>query len=286
MHPPAILLFYTVKWSPVTTLPESHPGDCRAQSGERKKGTAMSRVLEGKTALVTGGAHRIGRAIVLAMATHGANVVIHYNSSAADAESTAADARAQGVDAWTICADLSDARQAEGLVPAAHDFKGGIDILINNAAVFPRSTLESLTPESLGETVAVNAIAPLIITRAFARLAGEGTVVNILDSRIRRTDTGHVSYQLSKNMLASLTRLMALEYAPHIRVNGVAPGLIMPPPGQDGSYLRERLSKNILHRSGTVEDVADAVLFLVTGKFITGETVFVDGGENIRKERE
>jgi len=247
--------------------------------------TVKHQTLEGKTALVTGGARRIGRAIVLRLASSGVNVAVHYNTSEEAAEKTVAETLDRGVRAWKIRADLADESQAEDLISAVLDRTGRLDFLINNASVFTPSTLETITAGNLIRTLAVNAFAPLVLVRTFARGVNGGAVVNILDSRIRCVDTDHVAYQLSKDMLSSLTRLMAAEYAPRVRVNGIAPGLILSPAGKDGSHIKERLSKNILHRTGSPEDVAEAVIFLLSNPFVTGEIIFMDGGENVRRDR-
>ncbi len=233
--------------------------------------------LAGKTALVTGAAKRIGRAVSLALASSGVNVVIHYSRSSHDAETLAADLGRLGVQATPLQADLAEPEEAEALVGRA----GRIDLLVNNASVFEADTLETATLDRLVHAVKINAWAPFVLTRAFARQLGRGKVVNLLDTRVAGLDLAHAGYLLSKQMLAVITRMAAVAFAPGVTVNAVAPGLILPPPGQDEAYLA-RLARGLpLRRHGGPEDVARAVLFLLESDFITGQVVFVDGGRHL-----
>jgi hypothetical protein len=238
--------------------------------------------LANRTALVTGAGARIGRATALALAARGANVVVHYLTSRRGAEATAAQIRRLGRRAWTIRADLGDARQAEKLFGRAQKLAGPIDILINSAAVFPKSRLRDVTAAELAADVQVNAMAPLQLARAFAAQGRRGDVINFLDCRIGSQASAHVAYLLSKQMLHGLTRMMALEFAPRIRVNAIAPGLILPPPGADSRYFKRLAKTNPLGTHGDVGDVTEAVLFLLRSRFVTGQVIFVDGGRHLR----
>ena len=243
---------------------------------------SQSRDIQGKTALVTGGAQRIGRAIALRLAEAGINVVIHYNTSEREAEEVAAEARSCGVSAWTVKADLSVISDIENLFPALGESTDSIDFLINNASIFPESSLMSLEAHEFFNTITVNTIAPLILSRAFVRQTDKGGIIHVLDNRVNRIDTHHVSYHLSKKMLHSLTEIMALEYAPGITVNGVAPGLILSPVDKDASYLEKQAPKTLLNRQDCLANVPEAVLFLLSQTFVTGEVLSVDGGQNIK----
>ncbi len=238
--------------------------------------------MAGKTALVTGAAKRIGRATALAMAAAGVNVAIHYHRSAAAAEELAGAVRALGPRAWTLSADLADANSAETLFAQAVEAAGPIDILINNASISPGDDLLSLTPEALQTNVQIHAWAPLVLSRQLAAQGRDGAIVNFLDARIVDHDSKHVAYHLSKRMLFSLTRMMALEFAPAVRVNAVAPGLILPPEGEDERYLERLASTNPLERYGSLEAITGAVMFLLRSEFITGQVLFVDGGRHLR----
>ena len=210
-------------------------------------------------------------------------MVIHYNRSEQSAEDLAGRIRSLGRQAWVIPGDLSDPQATQRLYDLACDQAGrAADILVNNASIFPPSKVLDFTPQELAQNVQVNAMAPLQLARAMARRAESGDVINLLDARVVDYDAAHAAYHLSKRMAYSLTRMLAMELAPAIRVNAVAPGLILPPPGQDESYLARLAHTNPLGRSGSPEEVARAVVFLVSSEFVTGQVIFVDGGRHMK----
>ncbi len=241
--------------------------------------------LTNHTALVTGAAKRLGRAISLALGREGANVVLHYRSSHEEAEALAGELEAMGVHAWTVQADFADPAQTESLVARAGELAGPLDLLVNSASDFPPSTMAEVRWEDLQQQLAVTAWAPFELCRSFARQAAAGSIVNLLDSRVTASDFSHVAYLWAKQLLAHMTSHLALTYAPGITVNGVAPGLILPPPGQDDSYLEALVHTVPLRRHGAPEDIAAAAVFLLKSPFITGEVIFVDGGRHL-EERE
>jgi pteridine reductase len=237
--------------------------------------------LEHKTALVTGAARRIGRALALGLADAGVNVVVHYLRSAGEGEKLCAELQARGVKAWPLTADLADGNAIPSLVARAREVAGPVDVLINNASIFETDTIEGVSYEALERHLRINAWAPLVLSREFARHADGGHIINLLDTKLGSGDPSHVSYLLSKHLLAALTRMLALEFAPRIAVNAVAPGLILPPPDQDMDYL-ERLSRSVpLQRFGSPEDVVQAALFLLRSEFVTGQVIHVDGGAHL-----
>jgi NAD(P)-dependent dehydrogenase (short-subunit alcohol dehydrogenase family) len=238
--------------------------------------------LSGKVALVTGGAKRLGRACALALAREGVGVVVHYRSSKEEADVTAAAIRALGVSAWIVQGDQGDPDGAAGVFRDTVDQAGPIDFLVNNASIFPESRLGDFTLDDLMDNVRVNAFGPLVLARAFAAQQRPGAIVNFLDSRIADYDKIHAAYQLSKRMFFTMTRMMALEFAPRVRVNAVAPGLVLPPEGRDESYLRDLAHTNPLNAHGDENDVADAVMYLLRAKFVTGQILYVDGGRHMR----
>lgn len=238
--------------------------------------------LSSKTALITGGAKRIGKAIAYALASKGINIVIHYKSSEREAENVAKEIENFGVKAWIIQADLSISHEAENLIPNIRRETGDIHILINNASIFDKSKLINFSTQVLMENIRINALAPLLISRSFAEQKIEGNIINFLDTKIIEYDKEHTAYHLSKLMLFSMTKMMALEFAPLIRVNAIAPGLILPPPGQDISYLEKLSVTNPLKKVGSPDDITNAVLFLLSSDFITGQVVFVDGGYHLK----
>jgi len=239
-------------------------------------------VLAGKTALVTGAAKRLGMHCALALADRGANVVVHYGASASEAEVLCADLADRGVKAWSLQADLQDAAEAEALFDQALRLAGPVHILVNNASIFEPGGLSEVSLEEVSRNTVVNAWAPFVLARAFARQGLEGRIVNLLDTRVAGYDFSHVGYILSKHVLAVLTRMTALEYAPLVTVNAVAPGLILPPPGRDATYLEALAGTVPLQRHGGAEDIVRAMLFLIESPFITGQTVFVDGGAHLK----
>jgi pteridine reductase len=235
------------------------------------------------TALVTGGGRRLGRAIALGLARAGAAVVIHYGQSAAEADAVAAEARTLSGRAATVQADLAQPDQADTLIARAAQAAGtNITILVNCASIFPADTVRDMTTASLQQNVQVNAMAPLVLARSLAAQPAATDVVNLLDARIVDYDRLHAAYHLSKRMLFTITRMLALELAPAVKVNAVAPGLILPPPGADESFLTQQAHTNPLNRHGSAEDIVAAVMFLLASPFITGQVIFVDGGRHMK----
>ncbi len=239
-------------------------------------------VLAGKTALVTGAGRRLGRAVTLALARAGANVVLHYRCSAAEAEATAAEAHLLGASTWLLQADLSTPSAAADLVEKAAAEAGRLDLLVNNASIFHECGFADSTSEAVLENVNMNALAPMYAARAFAAQQRPGAIVNMIDAMTADYDRKHVPYHLAKRMLLTLTSIMAVEFAPLVRVNAVAPGLILPPEGEDTAYLEALKHSNPLNRYGSEDGVTDAVLYLLRAEFVTGQTLYVDGGRHLR----
>ena len=232
----------------------------------------------GKIGLVTGAARRIGRGIALGLARQGADLVLHYRSSVSEAQLAAEEIRAAGRRCWVLAADLAQEDQAAALVPRAAEAAGGLDILVNSASTFGPSTVLDFPARELEAQVRVNALAPLLLSRAFAKLQRPGTILNLLDARVTGYDPGHAAYHLSKRMSHALTRMLALELAPRIRVNAVAPGPVLPPAGRGEAYMRDKAREVPLRRTGDLEGLVEAVLFLLGSEFMTGQVLFYDGG--------
>jgi hypothetical protein len=238
--------------------------------------------LKNKITLVTGASVRIGRAISLALAAEGMHLVIHYNHSAAAAENLAREIkRKHRVRTWLLQADFADGVDCDDVIDDTLELAGRLDVLVNNASIFPPSTLQDLSWPQLETTLFVNAWTPLKLSRSFARRAKAGDIVNLLDARVRAYDPKHAAYWLSKKMLSDITALTALEFAPRVRVNAVAPGLILPPAGQTMAYLKKLRHTNPLQAYGNPQDVAAAVIFLLRSEYVTGQTVFIDGGRHL-----
>lgn len=238
--------------------------------------------LKGRTALVTGASRRLGKATALALARRGMNIVVHYHRSEHHASKLVRELKSMGVESHGIEADLSAEIPTKTLISRAFDTAGSIDVLINNASIFPSSHLLSFSYEALQENVHINAFAPIQLSREFARHGKTGVVINFLDSRMNDYDKEHAAYHLSKRMLFSATRMLALELAPKIRVNAVAPGLILPPPGEDDTYLKQKQHTLPLEMHGHPTHIAETVIFLISNDFVTGEVIYVDGGRHMR----
>ena len=240
----------------------------------------------GMRALVTGGSKRLGRETALALGRAGTRLVIHYNSSAQPAEALCEELRDLGSEGVPLQADLSDPEASEGLFDASWDAFGGLDILVNNASIFPSGRLNDMGLEDLHQNLHVNAWAPFVLTRAFWRrirgTEGRGAVVNLLDTRLIGGDLAHSAYHFSKATLAEMTTLSALEFAPELQVNGVAPGAVMPPEDFGDDYLDQLTVDLPLKRRGYPKDISDATLYLLGASFVTGQVIFVDGGRHIR----
>ncbi len=238
--------------------------------------------LSSKKALVTGGAKRIGRAICKELAEAGCHVVVHYSTSEADARELAeALDRRHAIDTGLVQCDLHDVEATEQLIDAASDAIGGpIDLLVNNASSFPPQRWENATYADLDAMMRIHAWAPFALGRALHAQGGMA-VVNLTDTRVVADDPAHGPYLLSKQALANLTQEMARRFAP-MRVNAVAPGPILPPTGGTDQDFEAARNATVLGRTGSAQGIAHAVRFLLQNEFITGDTVFVDGGRHLR----
>lgn len=240
--------------------------------------------ITGHNALVTGSGHRVGEAIALALAAEGANIYVHYGRSAEAAEQTATAVRGLGREAATGSADLSDPAVAAELIERATEALGPISILVNSASGFPKDRLESVTLDQMRATHDLTLASPVFLTQAMANALPddmEGAVVNVTDVKTLTPYREHFSYMLAKGGLDTFTRAAALALAPRIRVNAVALGAILPPPGEDDSYLAKQAAKLPLQRVGGTEPVAGAVVHLVRNSFVTGEIIRLDGGAHL-----
>jgi pteridine reductase len=238
--------------------------------------------LEGKVALVTGASKRIGRALAVALAEEGVHIVAHDRRNLEEETiKVCGEVVDCGAKSWPVMADLEKPEEYETLIARALRAAGSLDILVNNASIFLPSTIMDVGFGDVMQHVHVNAWTPFVLSREFARLVGRGKIINLLDTKIRGYEGAHVAYVLSKQMFATLTLMCAMEFSPGITVNGVAPGLILPPAGKDEGYL-EQLAKSVpLERHGGPDDIADAVIYLLKSDFVTGQILYVDGGRHL-----
>ncbi len=235
-------------------------------------------------ALVTGGARRIGRALVTALARAGYAVAIHVNHSIRDGETLRDAILAAGGRAAVVTGDLADHDAVMGLVPAAAAAIGPLTLLVNNAGEFEADDIERLDRAQFDRHFAINLRAPLFLAQAFAAqtpTGANGVIVNLLDPRVYRPTPRFLSYGLTKSGLHAATTMLAQALAPRIRVNAVAPGPTLPSPRQDAEAFAALSRAMPLGRGPTAEEIADAVVFLAQAKSITGETLAVDGGQHL-----
>ena len=242
--------------------------------------------LADQAVLVTGGARRLGAAIARRLHQEGASILIHYRSSRTDAERLAAELNAlRARSAVLHGADLLDLAALPGIVAATLDAFGRLDVLINNASTFYPTPLGQVTAEAFDDLIGSNLRAPLFLTQAAAEAltARRGLVLNMVDIHASRPLKRHPVYSAAKAGLVMLTKSLARELAPHVRVNAIAPGPVLWPEGDMDETLRERIiERTALKRLGTPEDVARAALFFVKdAPYVTGQVLAIDGGRSV-----
>jgi glucose 1-dehydrogenase len=241
--------------------------------------------LEGRVAVVTGGAVRVGRAVALGLAAEGVDVFIHYFRSREAAEETAAAAEKLGVRTGIGSVDLTQPGNAGTVIDEAERALGRVSLLVNSASGFPTDAVGDLDYEVWQRTIDLTLSSPVFVTEAFVRRlppTEEGAVVNVTDARTTRPYRKHFSYIVARGGVDTFTRAAALELAPQIRVNAVALGVVMPRAGREGSYEQRLASAIPMAKVGGTEPVVDAVLFLLRNDFITGEIVRIDGGGHLQ----
>ena len=238
--------------------------------------------LDGKSVLITGAARRVGRALALAVAEAGGDLILHFSQSQPEAESARDQVIALGRRAVILQADLDDPQQAADLIPRALEH-GPLFALVNNASIFEPLTWEDTTLESWERHLRVNLTAPFLLSQAFARSLPQdaaGRIVNLLDWRALRPAADHLPYTISKAALAALTHSLAAALAPRVTVNGLALGAILPP--SDGAAVNTILEKVPAQRWAELDEVAQALLFLLDGPaYLTGDILYLDGGRHL-----
>ncbi|MCS7178799.1 MAG: SDR family oxidoreductase [Anaerolineae bacterium] len=238
--------------------------------------------LSGKVALVTGGAVRVGRAIALGLAGAGVHLALHYHRSASAAQEVVVEARRMGIEAVALPADLAYMEQAQALARAAERHFGRVDIIIHSASPFIRASLLETTPDLWRQVMGVLVDGFFIIARELTPgmvRRGEGSLVVILDRGTVDPWPDFLAHSVGKSALWALARNLAVELAPHVRVNGIVPGPVLPPPDYSEEEQARVAQGTLLERWGCPQDVVDALLYLLRADYITGEVLFVDGGE-------
>ncbi|MGR3572036.1 SDR family oxidoreductase [Brevirhabdus sp.] len=247
-----------------------------------------------KNALVTGAGKRLGRAMSLMLAERGYNVAIHYASSEEAAEQTAQDARALGVGAATLQADLLSEDATQGLVQRAAEALGGpLSVLVNNASVFEYDTIESADKTSWDRHIGSNMRAPFVLTQQFARQApppaidemgepvAQAVIVNMLDQRVRKLTPEFMSYTLAKMGLWAMTRTTAQALAPAIRVNAIGPGPTLIGERQSDRHFARQRRATVLQRGSNPQDIVAALAFILDAPALTGQLLCMDGGQHL-----
>lgn len=233
-----------------------------------------------KQACITGAAKRIGQAIALDLARSGFDIALHYFTSESDARNTCNRITDLGRRCALYKADLSVPLEAQKMFDRVlHDFPD-LNVLVNSASSFRKGSLSASSVSDFESNFAVHVTSPLCLIRTLVRKRKSGTVINILDTKIARNNFGYAGYYLGKKGLTELTRMAALEFAPGFRVNGVAPGFVLLP--SDGSQTDIDCSlQNPLKKKVSLESITNAVQFLIYNKDVTGQIIFVDGGESL-----
>ncbi|GMT50100.1 MAG: short chain dehydrogenase [bacterium] len=233
------------------------------------------------TALITGGAKRLGRAIALKLAGMGYHIALHYNNSLDEAKVLCSEIQALNMDCEIFQSNLLDENALMSLIPRVKERFHDLNLLINNASVFQRAQLLETDFDLFNNNFHLNFKAPFFLTKDFAKHCGEGHIVNMVDAKVAYNDISYSAYTLSKKALADFTMMAAKELAPAIRVNAVGPGYILPPDTDSENYLTKRPEIIPLQRKGEPSEITDAIGFLVQNTYITGQILYVDGGEHL-----
>ncbi len=241
-----------------------------------------------RTALVTGAARRIGAAIAEALGQDGWNVLLHYNTSEGEAQALCERLQAQGISCATVQANLAEPAEIQALVGRAQLPFGPLGLLVNNASVFRYDRADTITEENWRHISTVNLEAPIFLAQAFAAQAQPGedaVVINMLDQKVENLNPDFFSYTVSKFGLLGATRVLAMALAPHIRVCGISPGVTMISGKQTPDSFLKSTTVTPLGRSSTVEDIIEAIRFILKSRALTGSTITIDGGEQLMRRR-
>lgn len=243
--------------------------------------TRNSMDLKNKRALVTGGARRLGSYMVRALAQEGMEIVLHYRGSEKEARSLQRELEEKGTKCHLLQSDLGSAEERKVFISQLEIKKLRPHVIINSASIFPEQNMWDWDEADLLSNMSLHLTAARDLS-SMLRGSEEGAIINLLDSRIQDYDRKHIPYHFSKKALFQLTRMLAVEMAPRVRVNAIAPGLILPPEGKGEEYMEEMKQYNPLNASGTPEDIVSTLLFLLKSPFITGQVIYVDGGRNLK----
>lgn len=230
-------------------------------------------------ALITGGAIRVGKGIALALAQQGYDIALHYHSSLEDAKETQQQIRQFNVKCELFQTDLSKAENIEPLIQQVAQTFPHLEVLINNASIYRQALIQQTTLEIFDDQIAINLKAPFFLIKNYAHYFKKGNIINIIDNKIGFNQFQYAAYLLAKKALAELTKMAAMEFAPHIRVNGIAPGTVLPIASRTEEYNNWRKQGIPLQRFAELTEINQAILSLLTNNYITGHILVIDGGE-------
>lgn len=233
-----------------------------------------------KSVLITGGAKRLGKMMAQSLAEEGYKIILHYNSSEEEALNTKKEIEKVS-ECNLLKKDLS--REYENLIKEAKILSPELEILINNASIFPEEKIIDVNEENFWKVLKLNSYIPLDLSLQWKKEVGRGLIINIIDARVNQYDFTHFSYGLSKKVLYEITKHLALSFAPEIRVNGIAPGVFLPPEGKDENYLKNILNLVPIKRKGEREELKKTLKFLIENQYLTGQIIYLDGGRHLGK---
>ncbi|HSG31118.1 MAG TPA: SDR family oxidoreductase [Thermodesulfobacteriota bacterium] len=234
-----------------------------------------------RAALITGGAKRIGKEICIYLAEKGYDIALHYNTSESKAKSLSKQIKKSGVECRLFKSDLSKPKFSASLILKVFRQYPHCSVLVNNASVFKEKEFSEITLKDFENDMAINFTSPFFLTQQFSKHKSASNIINLIDTRVSRVNSTYFTYNLSKYCLYKFTKMSARQLAPKIRVNGICPGDILPLEGLDKSYLKKRSKRLPLKRVGCVGNVIAAMDYLLNNEFVTGQCLFVDGGEHL-----
>jgi pteridine reductase len=240
-----------------------------------------------KTALITGAAKRVGKALTEHLAEKGWNVIIHFNTSEKPAQQLSEFLKEKfpRQEFPVVKANLANLNEVLELIPSIVKSQGNFQLLVNNASVFEPGYLFNTSEEMFDNQMNINLKAPFFLMRDYANHCKEGNIINLVDSRITTNKSDFSAYSLSKKGLWELTKMAALEFSPKIRVNAIAPGATLPPEGKDDNYLTKLAKKTPMKKSGGLKPVLKSLDFILENEHLTGQLLFADGGENLGQNK-
>ena len=239
--------------------------------------------MEGKTALISGSAKRIGKELALHLAKNSWNLALHYNTSKGEAMALRDYLKAiYPKQVFKVfCCNLSDEIACESLISEVKEEFGQIDLLINNASVYNPSSIRDTSLDLFNDQMNINFKAPFILMRDYANTCKKGLILNLLDTRISNFETDYAAYSLSKVALSHLTQMGALEFGPDIRVNGIAPGSTIAPFNSEENYLEDRAASTPMKVPGGIQPIIKSLDYILDNNFLTGQILYCDGGEQL-----